>query len=223
MQMMQKPREGGFTLIEIVVSLLIFAFLSVLAWQGLYQIVRVEERSREQSTEQNDISQVWAVVVQDLLHLRSRSVRNQFGDTENAFVTPSEPYLVRFSRGGLPVLAGVLPNGMQRVAYWVDGEDQLIRRTWPLLDGYREDEGRSQVLLQQVDTLQFEQLDSGNYFQSNWPPLNENLDPAQLPRMIRVTLTMDSGLTMSRLIPGVETVQLGNAGTPDGADGGQTQ
>ena len=198
-------RQAGFTLIEIVVSLLIFAVLSVLAWQGLYQIVNVEQRSREQSQAQNEVNRAWAILVQDLLHLRSRPVRNRFGDLEPAYTTDIDPYLVLFSRGGLPVLDGLIPAGMQRVAYRVDENQQLLRHTWPLEDGYHEDAGRSQVILQEVESLRFEQLDSGNFYQPNWPPLNEELNPRQVPRMLRVILTLSSGMEMTRMLPGIQT------------------
>ena len=199
-------REAGFTLIEIVISLLIFAMLSLMAWQGLYQVVQVEERSRAQSVEQNAINLAWAVLVQDLLHLRSRPVRDQFGDLQPAYSTDVEPYQVIFSRGGLPPLGGVMPLGMQRVAYWVSDAGDLTRRTWPLADGYRADQGRDQILLSGVQDLLFEQLDAGNYYQVNWPPLNEQLDPRELPRMMRLTLTLNNGLAMTRVVPGIQAV-----------------
>lgn len=199
-------RQNGFTLIEIVVSLFIFAVLSVMAWQGLYQIVQVEQRSREQSVEQNDLSRAWAILVQDLLHLRSRAVRNSFGDLEAAYTTAIQPYEVIFSRGGLPAIVDIIPIGMQRVAYLINQDRQLVRRTWPLVDGYETESGRDQVILQQVDSILFEQLDSGNYFQPNWPPINEELGPRQVPRMLRVTLATASGDEMSRVFPGIQTI-----------------
>jgi general secretion pathway protein J len=40
-------RDGGFTLIEVLVALLIMAILATLSWQGLDSIVRARERSRD--------------------------------------------------------------------------------------------------------------------------------------------------------------------------------
>lgn len=198
-------RQRGFTLVEIVISLFIFAVLSVLAWQGLYQIVQVEERSREQTVEQNELSRAWAILVQDLLHLRSRAVRNQFGDLEAAYTTAIQPYEVIFSRGGLPTIADIIPVGMQRVAYLVTGDQELVRRTWHLMDGYETEQGRDQVILHGVESIQFEQLDSSNFYQPNWPPINEEMGPRQLPRMLQVRLSMVSGDEMNRIFPGVQT------------------
>lgn len=203
--MLLRHRQGGFTLIEIVISLFIFAVLSVMAWQGLYQIVRVEERSREQSVEQNQLSRAWAVLVQDMLHLRSRAVRNGFGDLEAAYTTAIQPYEVIFSRGGLPTIEGIIPMGMQRVAYLLNDNQELVRRTWPLVDGYETEDGRDQIILQGVESISFEQLDSSNYFQPNWPPINQEVGPRQVPRMLRVTLSMQSGDEMDRLFPGIQT------------------
>lgn len=200
-----RQRQSGFTLIEIVISLFIFAVLSVMAWQGLYQVVQVEERSREQSVEQNELGGAWAILVQDLLHLRSRAVRNGFGDVEAAYTTAIQPYEVIFSRGGLPVIPDIIPTGMQRVAYMVSQDQELVRRTWPLLDGYQTEEGRDQVILHGVESILFEQLDAGNYYQPNWPPINETVGPRQVPRMLRVTLSMVSGDQMDRIFPGIQT------------------
>jgi general secretion pathway protein J len=198
-------RSRGFTLIEVVVALLVFAALSVMAWQGLYQIIQIDQRSRQQVAEQNDVNRAWAIIVQDLLHMRSRPVRDQFGDFQPAYETQRSSYVLRFSRGGLPIVEGLIPTGMQRIAYQLTDEGDLLRWTWPLLDGYSQEGGISQVLLSGVTEVEFEQLDRDNYFQPNWPPINQATAPGELPRMIRFSLQMEDGLGFDRLVPGLDS------------------
>lgn len=212
-----RRHRAGFTLIEVVVSLFIFAMLSVMAWQGLYQVVSTDERSRTQSVEQNELAKAWAILVQDFLHLRSRAVRNEFGDMEAAYTTAFAPYEVIFSRGGLPTITGILPVGMQRVAYLVNEDLELVRITWPLVDGYETEDGRDQIILQNVESILFEQLDSSNYYQPNWPPINENVGLGEVPRMMQITLTLGSGEVMRRILPGIQSFSE-TRGRPNGGE-----
>ncbi len=202
-----KRAQQGFTLIEIVVSLLIFAVLSVLAWQGLYQMVQLDERSRTQVQRQNEINLAWAVLMKDLLHMRARPVRDRFGDMRPAFMAPAGDYLAEWTRGGLPLIPGLLPNGMQRVAYELTGTGELVRHAWTLMDGYGEQQLQSRTLLAGVAGLRMEYLDSRYYFQPTWPPLNEEAGPYRLPPMVRFQLDLPDGLGFTRLVPGVQTLE----------------
>lgn len=209
----------GFTLIEVLVAVVIFALLSIFSVQGFLMVANMEQRDRELAAAEQDLHKVWSLVGQDLLHLRQRSTRDQFGTVEGAYIAGFDPYLVEFTRGGLPSLPNS-PGGMMRVAYRLSDENELIRVTWPALDGSASDEVQERVLMEGVAEVQFEQLNQNNYFEPIWPPLNVQQNTEQLmPRMIRITIETLDGLEMSRLMPGISQVTQAGGGRQRGGQG----
>jgi len=199
-------KQFGFTLIEVLVALVIFAVLSVLGYQGLAVILDYEQRSRTSYEKQMQLHRATAVLLQDFIHLRPRSTRDRLGGRNRAYQTTDPDYIVSFVRGGLPTIPGSSFGGMQRVAYSLTDEDELLRWVWPVLDAFTEVDPESTVLMTDVDAFEIYQLNAANEFEENWPPLNESLTEDVLPRMIRLEITLSDGVTIERLIPGVESV-----------------
>tara|TARA_R110002073_G_scaffold19228_1_gene70336 strand:+ start:12 stop:764 length:753 start_codon:yes stop_codon:yes gene_type:complete len=199
-------KQSGFTLIEVLVALVIFAVLSVLGYQGLAAILDYEQRSRTSYQEQMQLHRATAVLLQDFVHLRPRSTRDRLGGRNRAYQTTDPDYVVSFVRGGLPTVPGSSFGGMQRVAYSVSDEDELLRWVWPVLDSFTEIDPEPTVLMSAVDSFEVYQLNAANEFEENWPPLNETLPDDVLPRMIRLEITLSNGSRVERLIPGVESL-----------------
>jgi len=197
-------RTRGFTLVEILVAVLVFAVLSVLGYQALDNVVELERRQLEDYAEDARIQRAWSLMLNDFIHLRGRPVRDLRGGQERAYEVPGGEFLVRFTRGGLPPLPAI-PGGVQRVAYDVSQAGELRRWSWPAADQADGSEPVAQVLLAGVDSLLVEQLDESNFFTPHWPPLDvTRLPPAATPRMIRLRLRMENGFELERLLPGVQ-------------------
>jgi general secretion pathway protein J len=218
-------QQFGFTLIEVLVALVIFAVLSVLGYQGLAAILDYEQRSRTAYEEQMQLHRATAVLLQDFIHLRPRSTRDRLGGRNRAYQTTDPDYIVSFVRGGLPTVPGSSFGGMQRVAYSVSDDDELLRWVWPVLDSFTEIDPDSTVLINVVDSFEVYQLNAANEFEENWPPLNETLPDDVLPRMIRLEIILSEGITIERLIPGVESLssapQSDNESNSENNDEGQ--
>lgn len=204
--------QKGFTLIEVIVSLVIFSFLSVLGYQGLVSIVDYNERSRLAYEDQNRLHKTGSILMQDLLHLRPRPIRDRLGGRERAYTTADPDYDVQFTRGGLPAVPGSSAGGLQRIAYSVSDDNELIRWRWPTLDAFSSEEPHAQVLMTSVSSIRFYQLNSRNEFEENWPPLNQGVAIDRLPRMIRFEIELENGDRIERLVPGVQSLpeQTGN-------------
>lgn len=223
--MLRKPlkkfNHNGFTLIEAIVALTIFSMLAVLGYRGLDAILEYDERSRTSYKSQDQLHRADAIMMQDLLHLRSRPIRDRLGGFQRAYTTEDPDYEVQFTRGGLPYVFGNSAGGMQRIAYSISEDNELIRWTWPTLDSFTDDEPDSQVLMESVSSLTFYQLNARNEYEENWPPLNQNVAVNGLPRMIRVEIELESGEKIERLIPGVESIpqQRGRSGNNSNSGG----
>ncbi len=194
-------RQGGFSLIEVVVSIGLLSVMSILAYQALEVVMATNDRSHDTMSQQVNLRRAWAIIQRDLLHMRNRPFNDGLGQLERPYETDLSEFGVRFSRGGGPMLASN-PSGLMRVYYGLDDERNLIRTTWAITASPRYSDGNTRTLLSNVDEVIFEHLSEKNEYSENWPPLNSQSAP-MLPKMIRVMIRLKDGDSTSRLFPGV--------------------
>lgn len=202
--MINRSRQRGFTLIETVVSLLLLAVVSVLSYQAVEVVLGTNERSRGALVEETQLQRAWQIIGRDILHLRPRPYADGLGTIEPAYITDTSEFGVRFSRGGGPMVR-TNPSGVRRIDYRINGDQQLVRTSWAISESPRLNDGSAMILLDNVDTVVFEQLTDSFEYDRNWPPLNTTISPQALPKMIRITIELDSGSETSKLFPGVHT------------------
>ncbi|WP_277345636.1 type II secretion system minor pseudopilin GspJ [Pseudomaricurvus alkylphenolicus] len=198
----KQQSNRGFTLVEVLMVMMIFTVLAVLTYQGFSNLLDTDTRSRTQMEEQAQWQKTWALLLQDFIHIRPRPTRDQLGDYQRAYRAGDQDFNVVFTRGGYPSLPG--NSNMRRVAYSVSRDQELIRWSWPVLDGAPLAETDRHVVMNGVRSLNVEQLNLISEFEPNWPPLNTELAYDAVPRMIRVTIELESGETFQRTIPGLE-------------------
>ena len=194
-------RQGGFSLIEVVVSIGLLSVMSILAYQALEVVMATNDRSHDTMSRQVNLRRAWAIIQRDLLHMRNRPFSDGLGQLERPYETDVSEFGVRFSRGGGPMLASN-PSGLMRVYYGLDDARNLVRTTWPITASPRYSDGITRTLLSNVDKVIFEHLSEENEYSENWPPLN-SISAPMLPKMIRVMIRLKDGDSTSRLFPGV--------------------
>lgn len=192
--------QRGFTLIEILVSLLIMGVMSVLAYSAFDGILALERRSKDDFLRHNRFSLASSILLNDLLHLRPRPVRDVLGGIEGAYVAPSGDHALVFTRGGLPDF-DFMRGGIQRVAYRVE-DQQLIRTVRTVSDSGPVAETHDQVLAAGVAAIAVEQFDASGALIPFWPPAGRAIDPDALPAMVRIILTTVAGDSVGILVPG---------------------
>ena len=199
---MSRHSEGGFTLIETVVSMLLLAVMSVLSYQAVDAVLATNERSRQGLAEEASLQRAWQIIGRDIMHLRARPFVDGLGMREPAYVTDRSEFGVRFSRGGGPMVKSN-PSGLRRVEYSINREQQLQRQSWAITQSPRQSEGSILILMDNVDEVVFEHLTKDFFYSPDWPPINETHSLTSLPKMIRVTITVDGLGESSRLFPGL--------------------
>lgn len=201
--MISSSRQRGFTLIETVVSLLLLAVISVLSYQAVEVVLGTNERSRGDLVEETELQRAWQIIGRDILHLRPRLYADGLGSIESAYVTDKSEFGVRFSRGGGPMIRSN-PSGVRRIDYRINEDQQLVRTSWAITESPRLSDGSAMILLSKVNTVVFEQLTDAFEYDRNWPPLNSRISVRALPKMVRITIELESGSETTRLFPGVQ-------------------
>lgn len=134
----------GFTLIEVMIAMALFALVSAMTFQGLHGSMRVQESIDRHADELAETQMIWALMLQDFMHLARRPVRDRRGDRHPAFDLKPEECAVEFTRVG-----AAHTGGLQRVAYCVD-DGALRRRVWQTLDRTDSTEYIEATLLEDV-------------------------------------------------------------------------
>lgn len=192
-------RQQGFTLLELLVSLSIFALIGAMAYGGLQQVLEQQQATEEQSQQLADLQKAYRIMQRDLEQLINRGIRNQFGDSVDALVGGSGYDGVEFSRAGHANPAGFLRSDLQRIAY-VPDQDTLIRRTWRVLDRAQDSLPDEEVLVEGMQQFTIRFLDDSDEWQDNWPPQQTQTTGGsfiQLPRAAQVEIALDDVGTLS--------------------------
>lgn len=202
---MKVAGSSGFTLLETLVSMMLLAVMSVMAYQAIEAVLNANQRNEMAQAGDLEIQQAWQIMTNDFLHLRARPYADGFGGIEAAYQTGTSDILLSFTRGGGAPLESN-PTGLNRVQYSLDEEGQLIRTVWPVYVSYRDSDGQQRVILHNVEEIEFNQLSELSYYSLNWPPLDlEGEDnTTRLPLMVEVNIEMQDGTSTHRLFPGAE-------------------
>lgn len=153
-------RSAGFTLVELMISLAIFALMVTMAYQSVNLLLDAGRRVEEPQAEFQQLQRAMVFVERDmhqlaLLRPANAGVGQQ--DASNSIVQPQEAgVLLEFTRAGNPDVAwqlrtsGLMRSSLQRVRYVLE-EGKLLRQTWNLVDHVESEQPVSQVLLEHVE------------------------------------------------------------------------
>jgi general secretion pathway protein J len=161
----------GFTLIEVLVVLSIFAIIGVMASQIVTRVLDNQRTLAERGDRLADVQRAMLILQRDIMQLNNRPVRDQLGD-------PVEPLLIgadgmiEFTRTGWRNPLGLPRSELQRVSYVLQ-EDTLYRAYWPALDRAPDAEPVLQELLPDVTQVEFVALDVSGNEHTFWPLLGE--------------------------------------------------
>ena len=196
-------RQRGFTLIEILVALAVFAILAALAYGALSQTLTSAELLNERMDRLQAVQRTVRLLTQDFMQLTPRPVRDELGDNFEPALQTSliSGFALEMTRGGWnnPI---VLPRAtLQRVAYRIE-EDELIRYHWRVLDRTLANEPIGVTLLDGVDSIVFRFMQSNGDWTEQWPPQSA---PGQLglrtrPRAVELTITLEDEGEIIRLL-----------------------
>ena len=160
--------HSGFTLIEILVALFIFAVVGLISAQLLGRTVNAYEVLDDRGQRLGQIHRAMLVVERDMLQFRNRPIRMAQGEPLPALMIGDEGAL-SMTRGGWRNPLQRPRSELQRVGYRIQDE-KLVRAYWPVLDRRGDEEPISQTLLEGVEDLEFFAIDQNGQEHKFWPP-----------------------------------------------------
>lgn len=175
---MRRPaaRQQGFTLLEIMIALTIFAVIATLAWQILDGAMRTSSATDTAAVKLNQLQRAWNLLERDFFQLQARAPYSDpdlFREETNALV--------------LTTLNGV--NGqlqMERVRWRLE-DHRLWRDVWPEMDSPAGVKPEAVPILSGVKSMAWRFWRDG--WQSRWQETDHQPDGVEL------TLTMENGET----------------------------
>ncbi len=164
--MIRNCRNQGFTLLEMLVAVAIFAVMAGIAYSSLNQTVKIGYQVKEAGDRLSELQFAMAYFNRDWMQVSPRKIRNQYGDTENQVVLADNS--ISFTRGGWDNLLQNKRSELQRVQYQLVS-DKLVRRYWLSLDQGIGEEPLTTVLLSDVESLEIQLISEDERTIDNWP------------------------------------------------------
>jgi general secretion pathway protein J len=185
--MRHRQRGSGFTLVEVLVAISIFALIGVASYRVLSGVLQTDERLAARSEVLRQTNRTFWTIQQDIEQMAQRRVRDYTGVSRDwLLVDEKNPLPLQFTRAGRANPLGLPRSDLQRVAYKVDRHPDyekegsphyrdertyLLRYTWPMLDGSGDPAtALVQVLLPDVEKMTVT-VQSTRGLLNIWPPL----------------------------------------------------
>lgn len=162
-----RPGAFGFTLIEILVAMVVFAVIGLISSQLLSQTLKSNEILGTRGTQLADIHRAMQILERDTMQLSGRGIRDQYGDALGSLIIGTEG-AIEFTRNGWRNPLGLPRPEVQRVGYLLQ-DNKLLRAYWPVLDRAQDTEPAYQTLLENVERLEFYALDNNGNEHTYWP------------------------------------------------------
>jgi len=192
----------GFTLLELLVAIAIFAVVSTLALTGYTQLQQQSEYAEQRLNRLREVQRAVQTLCQDLEQLEPRPVRQPLGDGQVPAlqVTDTLDYRLQLTRAGWSNTAGLPRPTLQRVGYRLD-ENQLWRDHWPVLDRTLVVEPVKQRMLDGVRSITFRFLTANRDWVDRWPAqqVGGRTDRSR-PAAIEVVLELEDWGEIRRLV-----------------------
>ncbi len=199
--------QSGFTLLELLVALSIFAVMSVMVFGGLREVVNVREATDKHTSRLTELQLAFMYFSRDARQLVNRTVRGEYGDSLNVLQSNDiGRYRLELTRGGYPNPAGLNRSSLQRVAYGIE-DNKLYRYRWNVLDRAEDSRPTKTLILKEVNAFNLRflgRVDESGKAQNNqwltaWPPLTDGEGVDVFPRAIEVSFELEDWGRFTRL------------------------
>ena len=199
--LLRRSAEHGFTLVEMMVALLIFAMISAAGVSLLTFSVRAQAASSQRLDSVADDQRMASALASDLAQAVPRITRDVVGANQRAFSgtngVGAAPVL-RYVRSGWSNPDAGTRASIQRVEIALE-QGRLERRTYAMTDGATA--GEPMVLADNVESIRLRYRNKGL-----WTPVWDDPRPDALPKAVELIVKRkDQPALMMAFLVGVNT------------------
>lgn len=160
-------RQGGFTLVEVLVALGIFALVGVVASRMLIDVMATEQHLAERSEQLRTLQRALSLMERDLVQYVPRPVRDAFGDSQPPLQLEAGRELT-LTRQGWSNPQQRRRSELVRVR-WRLRDGELQRQFWTHLDRVVDAEPTTQTVFRALERFSIDVVDDSGARYSIWP------------------------------------------------------
>lgn len=197
----QAPRPGGapgFTLLELLVALAIFAIIAAAIYSSLAMLLATSSRLDTAGKSLRELQNTMRILGRDLEQVCNRPVRGGYDEELPPLLWPGPEERLEMTSGGRSNPLRQPRCSLQRVAYRLK-EGTLERLSWTVLDQAQDSTPYVQPLLSGVSGFELTFLTGPDQTTPTWPPDNPPPGTPALPRAVRVILEVEGWGRLERL------------------------
>lgn len=157
----------GFTLVEVLVALAIFALIGAAGSRLLINTLDAQNRSSERAERLTDLQRALNLFERDLRQYVARPVRDEFDDLQPPLLLETGALELTRQGWGNPLRAD--RSELLRVNWSLGSDGQWQRHVWMQLDRGPNPERITQNVLQGVEDLRVQVMDEHGTLQHYWP------------------------------------------------------
>jgi len=161
----------GFTLLEMLVALAVFAVLGLMSSQMVTRVLDVHKAAIERGDRLGDVQRALMMMQRDVLEMAPRSVRDEMGDSLPTMRLGTDIGF-ELTHDGWRNPLNQHRSELQRVAY-VAHDETLYRYYWNVLDRAEDTKPVVQELLHDVTSLEVSAVDASGNEHAYWPLVGE--------------------------------------------------
>ena len=168
-------RGAGFTLLEVLVAMAIFSIIGLGAHQMLRTVIDTHSKTKTQIEDFSALTRAFALMERDLSQAVPRNIRNEYGDPMPSMMLSTGPYYLELTRTGWSNPIGLPRSSLQRVAYELNADGEVLRHFWLVLDRAEDSEPITQTILSDVEDFRLNLLTEDGESTDIWPDSNSQL------------------------------------------------
>jgi len=189
----------GFSLLEVVLAVAVFALIAAAGYAGLDQLSRAASAQREAAATLEQLHMSMALLEQDVSQTIARPVLDDDGRSLDPFI--GERRQLQLTRSGWANPLNQDRSSLKRVEWRYDG-DTLQRWLWPVLDRGASEPPELDSELSDVREVSWRYLDSLGQWHDQWPPANQPQESVylSLPHAVEIVLQRGTDYRVRRLL-----------------------